>query len=350
MEILKKFILFVLPKSMLSVKNKQKMQLVVDKINNLNYLKNKSKERQADDIINVIKEWAVTGDNSDKCLENNFLLVPVHFYQPIPDIKDFEKRKIWDKVSALSGVKFEPEKYLEFIKLLGQKYSKECDWPNDPTNNASDFYLNNNCFSYGCASALHSIIRESKPKKIIEVGSGNSSKIIRDAIAMNAKEKDIDTEYTVIDPYSTLDKNNFSKNTKIVKEKVEEMDVDFFKKLEENDILFIDSSHVCKIGSDVNFEILEILPILNKGVIIHFHDIELPHEYSKIYAKNPKFRMFWTESYLLQGFLSCNNDFEIILPMNYMQRNFEKEFRNYFPNSNKVENFGSGSFWIKKIR
>lgn len=301
-------------------------------------------------IIRVVKNWALSGENTDECLSEGFLPVPVHFYQPIPDLKDLEKRKVWDKISALRGIKFEPRKYLEFIELLGKKYSKECDWPNNPTNNSNKFFLNNSCFSYGCASALHSIIREFKPRKIIEVGSGFSSQVIRDALAQNTKEDNIDSLYTVIDPYSVLDKNNFSENANIVKEKIEEIDIDFFRQLEENDVLFIDSSHVCKIGSDVNFEILEILPILKKGVVIHFHDINLPYEYPKVYATNPKFRMFWTESYLLQSFLSCNDNFEIILPMAYVQNNFEKEFRQFFPNSNKAENFRSGSFWIKKIK
>ncbi|MGW8184829.1 MAG: class I SAM-dependent methyltransferase [Candidatus Moraniibacteriota bacterium] len=335
------------------MKHNQLLRAVIKNVKDIPSLvmgiKNKKNRILTDDIVDIVKQWADSGDNTDKCLKKGFLPVPVHFYQPIPDIEDLEKRKIWEKVSTLNGIKFEPNRYLEFIKLLGEKYSKECDWPNEPTSNPGDFYLNNNCFSYGCASALHSIIREFKPKKIIEIGSGNSSKIIRDALFINKKEEHVDCEHTVIDPYSTLDKNNFSENTNIIKEKVEEMNVDFFKQLGENDVLFIDSSHVCKIGSDVNFEILEVLPMLNKGVIIHFHDISLPYEYTKAYAINPKFRMFWTESYLLQSFLSCNNDFEIILPVNYVQKEFEKEFRNFFPNSNKAENFGSGSFWIKKI-
>lgn len=301
-------------------------------------------------IINKVKTWSKSGKNSDECLNNGFLLVPVHFYQPIPDIKDLERRKIWDKVSGLLGIDFEPKKYLNTIKELGSKFAKECDWPNDPTDNPNDFYLNNSCFSYGCASALHCMIREYKPKRIIEIGSGNSSKIIRDAIALNEKNSKKCVEYTIIDPYSKLNKKSFTKNTKIIKEKVEELDPKFFKSLQKNDILFIDSSHVCKIGSDVNFEILEVLPILNKGVIIHFHDVHLPYEYSKIYATNPKFRMFWTEAYLLQAFLSCNRDFEITLPMTYVQTVFDKDFRKAFPSSNKAQNYGSGSFWIRKVK
>ncbi len=304
----------------------------------------------AEDVIEAVSQMALSGDNTDKCLEKGFLPVRVHYYQPIPDIKDLEKRKVWDKVSKLSGIKFEPNKYLEFMRSLAEKYGKECDWPNDPKGDPEEFFLNNSNFSYGCAASLHCIIRNSKPKRIIEVGSGNSSKIIRDAIAVNERENGARVEYTIIDPYSNLDNLGFSRHANIVKKKVEEMNPDFFRRLEENDILFIDSSHVSKIGSDVNFEILEVLPILKKGVIIHFHDIGLPFEYSKTYATNPKFRMFWTEAYLLQAFLACNENFKIILPVHYIQNKFEKEFRKYFPKGDKAENFYSGSFWIKKIK
>jgi hypothetical protein len=332
---------------------KKNKKLLIEKIVDF-FLKssavNKAFRKRVDIITDVVSQMAFTGDNTEKCLEKGFLPVAIHFYQPIPDIKDLEKRNIWDNVSKLSGIKFKPIEYLEFIKLLGRKYGKECKWPNNPTPNSEDFYLNNDCFSYGCASALHSIIREFKPRKIIEIGSGNSSKIIRNALDLNLKENNCNYNYVIVDPYSSLKKEDFSQNTEIINRRVEEIDPEFFKQLNENDILFIDSSHVCKIGSDVNFEILEVLPMLNKGVMIHFHDVHLPYEYSKVYAMNPKFRMFWTEAYLLQSFLICNNDFEIILPMAYVQSNFKKEFGRFFPNSVNAENLESGSFWIKRIK
>lgn len=310
--------------------------------------KEKKPKISQDELVDLIHHMAVSGDGTDECLKRGCLPVPVHFYQPIPDIEELERRKVWDKVSKLSGIDFKPEKYLAFLEQLSEKYAQECKWPEEPTDNPKYFYLNNNCFSYGCASALHCIIRDNKPKRIIEIGSGNSSKIINAALQYN-KTEGYDTEYTIIDPYSEVDLNNFQKNTTLIKEPVETMNPEFFTKLEENDILFIDSSHACKIGSDVNFEILEVLPLLNKGVIIHFHDIDLPYEYSKVYATTPTFRMFWTESYLLQAFLSCNKDFEIILPMRYMQCNYEDLFRRLFPHGNNIKNWHSGSFWIKRI-
>jgi len=294
----------------------------------------------------VVHYMASTGQGTNECMEKGCLPVLAHFYQPIPDLKDLEERKVWDKVSELKGIEWKPKEYLKNLKELSV-YADECDWPDDPTDDPMQFYTNNASFSYGCASALHSMIRKIKPKRVIEVGSGKSSLVIADAIKANKT----DTEYTIIDPYSSIENTElFPKNTKLVLEQVENIDLSTFKKLSENDILFIDSSHVCKIGSDVNFEILEVLPSLKKGVYIHFHDIPLPYEYSKTYATAPGFRMFWTESYLLQAFLSNNDNFKIILPMAYIQKSHTEEFRKLFPKGDSATSWGSGSIWIKRVK
>jgi hypothetical protein len=300
-------------------------------------------------LIPIMKLMATTGAGTNICLKYGFLPVPVHFYQPIPDIPELERRNAWDRINNIRGIKFEPENNIKFIKQLAQNYADECNWPNEPTRDVMQFYLHNGSFSYGCATPLHCIIRYYKPKRIVEIGSGNSSKVIAAAIELNILDNH-QTNYTIIDPYSNLDQKNFPKSTNIKRKPVELMDLTFFESLEENDILFIDSSHISKIGSDVNFEILEILPLLKKGVFIHFHDIPIPFEYPKIYATNPSFRMFWTESYLLQAFLICNNDFQIILPMSYLQRYYLEDLKEAFPHSLKTD-FGwfSGSFWIKRI-
>lgn len=198
---------------------------------------------------------------------------------------------------------------------------------------------------------LHCLIRKNKPKRIIEIGSGHSSRVISASLFANiAEDNSYNPEYTIIDPYSYVDISKFPRSTKLFKVQVETVELSVFQELSANDILFIDSSHVCKIGSDVNYEILEILPVLNNGVYIHFHDIELPYEYSKIYATNPKFRMFWTEAYLLQAFLSYNRHYEIFLPVNYIQKNHTDMFRTLYKKGNNAVLWNSGSFWIKCVK
>ena len=126
------------------------------------------------------------------------------------------------------------------------------------------------------------------------MAQSNSSKVISSAIEKNKIENSIKCNYTIIDPFpSKLIKNNELKNiTNLYEEKAEQIDISLFKTLKKDDILFVDSNHVVRTGSDVNYAILDILPILKKGVIIHFHDIPMPFEYNKAYFTNPNFRVF----------------------------------------------------------
>ena len=294
---------------------------------------------------------AWTGVGTDECMKKDCLPLLAHFYQPIPNLKDLEERNVWDNISEMRGIDWKPKTYLKNLKDLSI-FADECDWPEEQGKNLMQYHTNNNSFSYGCAIGLHTIIRNNKPKRIIEIGSGNSSRVIAAAINLNEQVDDFSgTEYTIIDPYSPFeDESLFPKNTKIIRKQVETVDLSIFEELSENDILFIDSSHVSKIGSDVNYEILDILPIIKKGVYIHFHDIHLPYEYPKAYATTPTFRMFWTEAYLLQAFLSNNDNFKVFLPMTLLQRVYEEEFRKLFPKGNNATAWGSGSFWIERIK
>ena len=92
-------------------------------------------------LIPIMKRIALTGEGTENCLKHGFLPVAVHFYQPIPDIFDLERRNVWDRISKMRGIKFEPEKYIEFLKQLGSKFAGECDCPNEPSNNLNDFHL-----------------------------------------------------------------------------------------------------------------------------------------------------------------------------------------------------------------
>jgi hypothetical protein len=137
--------------------------------------------------------------------------------------------------------------------------------------------------------------------------------------------------------------------TELVVNRVELLDTNFFDQLNANDILFIDSGHCVIIGGDVNYLFLEILPRLAPGVIVHIHDIGIPYEYSKTYATSETFRQFWTEQYLLQGFLCFNNEFEILLAMNYLMSDHSEFFKKTFPFYNpNLHPFFSGSFWIRR--
>ncbi len=299
-------------------------------------------------LVWAFKIVGTRGFGSNVCLKSGYLPLPVHFYSPIPNIDDLEKRKVWSKKSPLLGIDFNIKNQLILLKKLGKNWGQECNWPLNSTNNPADFFIDNGCFGYGCAAILHSMIREFRPKNIIEIGSGNSSKIISRALEANK----IKTYYTMIDPYPvsyiSLKKIKYHR---LIKKRLELVNLSLFKRLVENDILFIDSSHVVKTGGDVNALYLDLLPKLNPGVIVHIHDIGLPFEYPKTYAVNETCRYFWTEQYLLQAFLTFNSRFEILLANAYLMINHKKEFRQVFSTYNpKIHQAISGGFWIKKVK
>lgn len=291
------------------------------------------------------KVVADTGKGSDICLRFGFLPVRVHYYSPIPDLEDFAKRKVWDRESELVGVNFDPKKQVQFLQKLGEANGQESNWSNKSTGNPLEFYTENNSLSYGCASGLHSIIRYYKPKRIIEISSGNSSLIFSSSLERNAAEGAL-SDYSIVNLYpAPVANENLPSLTRVIKERVDLLDPVFFEELGGNDILFIDSGHTVRTGGDVNFLFLDALLRLAPGVIIHVHDIGLPFEYPKVYFTNPSFRMFWTDAYLLQVFLCLNSKFEILLAMNYLMTRRKEEFIGALPHYDPQRHLAiSGSF------
>ena len=301
-------------------------------------------------MARFVREMAETGEGTEACLKEGVLPMMVHFYSPVPDIEELNERKIWNRRSSMAGIDFRPEAQLALLKRLGATYGDECYWPIDATADPKQFFTHNGSFSYGCAAALHTTIRDAKPKRVIEIGSGNSSLLISKALSFNIRDDPTQKpEYTIVDPYPRdIIRNGLPLLYKVVTQRVELLQPEFFDQLEQNDILFIDSSHVSKIGSDVNFLVLDVVPRVKPGVIIHFHDIPMPFEYPETYAKNPCFRVFWNESYLLQAFLACNQEFEILLAMCYLQTDHMNEFCSAFRKFKLDENWAnSGSLWIR---
>lgn len=273
-------------------------------------------------------------------------ITPNHFYQPIPDTRGLD----WNELSkdlALEGIEMNEKKQLlllneKFSSLGGEfssfrKISSRINVGKNP-----NFYFGNKAFDGVDASVYYCMIRSLKPKKIIEVGSGWSTKIAAKACLMNKN-----SELISIEPYpQPALKKGFPGFSKLIEERVEDMPSDFFQTLKGGDVLFIDSSHTVKIGGDVTFLFLEVLPKLNKGVYVHIHDIFLPFDYPKEWVMTE--HRFWTEQYLLHAFLLFNNSFEVVYANNFMGYKYPNEVRRVFaPATNKI--FG-GSFWIKKVK
>ena len=272
--------------------------------------------------------------------KNGFHIIPDHFYQPIPHLQDLSP-KIWEKKSRLVSIDMNEKRQLHFLRKVFPLFKREYNqFPHQPTVNEYDFHFGNGAFDGIDALVLYCMIRYFKPKKIIEVGSGWSTRIAAKAALKNGNSK-----LTSIEPYPyDFLKKGFPGLTKQIPKQIQEVDLNFFKNLGENDILFIDSSHTVKIGGDVNYLFLEVLPRLKKEVIIHIHDIFLPYEYPKNWVT--KEYRFWNEQYLLHAFLINNNHFEILFANNYMGDKYKKAMKQTFPNSPFHR---GGSIWLKKI-
>jgi len=275
-----------------------------------------------------------------------FHITPVHFYQPIPDIRKL-RDSLWQKKSQLVGIDMNEGKQLELLSSLVSKFRKEYDiFPRNNSKIPYQYYINNRMFESVDGEILYCMVRHFKPKTIIEIGSGYSTYLATQAILKNKEENEIECELITIDPYpNKIVEKGFPGLSKLIKKEVQDVGLDEFYKLNENDILFIDSSHILKIGSDVQYEYLEILPRLNSGVVVHIHDIFLPSEYPKQWVQ--KDRLFFNEQYLLQAFLIYNKEFEVLWATNFINQKHPELFGKSFSSYNS-KSICPGSFWMKK--
>lgn len=249
-----------------------------------------------------------------------------HFYSPVISIEDIKKREfqIWKNVEidGILGINLRTQEQKNLIKQFTQYYS-EMPFLTDKQSHLR-YQFENGYYSYTDGIILYSMIRHFKPKRILEIGSGFSSAIMLDTNELFFKNH---IDLTFIDPYSerlfSLMTKEDKQNIKVIETDVQIISLDVFKKLESGDILFVDSTHVTKTGSDVNYILFEILPVLNSGVLIHFHDIFYPFEYPKEWV----YRGFnWNEDYILKAFLMYNDKFDIILFSEYMHKHHKETF------------------------
>ncbi len=278
-------------------------------------------------------------------------ITPNHFYFPIPDTRKLEQ-KLWENHSDMVGISMNEDAQLSLLSEFYSRYKDEYDsFPltEDERESIFQYYVNNKKFESVDGEVLYCMVRHFKPERIIEVGSGFSTLLISEAVLKNKEEdKEYSAEFISIDPFpDKIIQGGVPGLSRILKKKVQEVPLSEFEKLSENDILFIDSSHVLKIGSDVQYEFLEILPRIRKGVFVHFHDIFLPAEYPEEWVKK-EFR-FWNEQYILQAFMSFNESFEVVFAASYMHLNYPDKLREYFK-TYAMEKRWPGSFWIRRVK
>lgn len=268
------------------------------------------------------------------------LPVPFHYYHPVFDAKTLPA-SVWTE-RTLPGIDLRLGSQMNLLSQFrfGEELRK---FPlhGDARNG---FYYFNPMYGPGDAEIFYSIIRYLKPRRLIEIGSGCSTMLAKVALDRN-RDEGHDSEHICIEPYPApwLQK---VKVARLIQQRVETLDPKYFEQLEENDILFIDSSHVVRIGGDVQFEYLEILPRLKPGVFVHVHDIYLPFEYPLSWVRDRKW--FWTEQHLVQAFLAFNCAFEVVLSLSYLNAHHREALADAAPIYADHPSSGPSSFWMKR--
>ena len=222
-------------------------------------------------------------------------VTPVHYYEPIPEVHRLPDR-LWLERDDLVGIQMNDQSQLALLDEFAARYKVEyIMFPLEESTSDVPFYVHNGWFSAGDAEVLYCFIRQCRPRRIIEIGSGYSTLVA--CLAVKANKTDdptYDCHFISIEPHprrELLDKcRQLSEQLEMP---VQEVPLSVFEKLATNDIIFIDSSHIAACGSDVNHEFFRILPSLAPGVLVHLHDIFIPFEYPRSWIKDQK--LSWNE-------------------------------------------------------
>ena len=252
-----------------------------------------------------------------------------HYYSPIPEEEDVlryvKSRKLPN--SELLGIKLNEKIQNELLnEYIG--FYKDIPFP-EKAKPGYRYYYDNGWFSYSDAIFLHCFLRKYTPKRIIEIGSGFSSAVMLDTIDSVFSQR---PEVTFIEPYPdrliSLFKDGDREQVRLIDKKIQEVPSEVLLALESGDLLFIDSSHVVKCDSDLHHLIFEILPCLQPGVFVHFHDVFYPFDYPSEWLMEGR---YWNENYFLRAFLSYNSEWRIVFFNTYMHHMFGDSIKEKMP-------------------
>jgi hypothetical protein len=235
-----------------------------------------------------------------------------HFYSPVPDTvalaREPERSRVWSPhPSELAGIDWRAE---EQIALVRDSLAtiEPVRFPAGPTGDPADYHTGNDMWSELDAWAQQAMLRHLRPARLIEVGCGWSSLV---AARVNRECLDGRMDVTCIEPFvPDFLRDGVEGITRVVGERVQDVPVERFLELGAGDVLFIDSSHVVKTGSDARHLYHEVLPRLARGVVVHVHDVFLPWDYPEEWVLTGR---GWNEQYVLQSFLAFNAAFEVML-------------------------------------
>lgn len=279
-------------------------------------------------------------------------VAPGHYYSPVVDIEYI--RNVAGQLFAgldkpILGIDLNENAQLGMLAQL-EPYYAELPFVEQATPGFR-YYLDNDFYAFSDGICLYLLIRHIKPRRFVEVGSGFSSAA---ALDVNDKFFDGQINFTFIEPYPDrlqrllTPSDRVRANVRILEKVVQDVSIDTFESLESGDILFIDSSHVAKTGSDLNHLLFNVLPVLKPGVYVHFHDIFFPFEYPREWIYDGR---SWNELYLLRSFLQYNKEFEIVYFNTFLENRYGDRISKTMPLCTKRPTKPltiPGSIWIRR--
>lgn len=276
-------------------------------------------------------------------------VVRATYDSPVPDTRLLEDGR-WRARSAMVGVDLRAEAQLALVRDLAAAWGREyANFPLRPTQTGATSegvpHLLNGGFGPVDAELLYAVIRQNRPRRVIEVGAGYSTRFIAAALERNAADGTV-AEFVTIDPSGSETLQHIKGLTRHIRDRVERLPIETFAELSAGDILFIDSPHVVTVGGAVPYLFLEVVPRVARGVLIHVHDVFLPEAYPEPWVARDL--RFYTEQYLLQAFLGFNGSFEILLMANYLHTTHPNALAAAIASYDRDRD-QPGSFWMRRI-
>lgn len=236
-------------------------------------------------------------------------VLPRHFYSPIPRPRELPSR-FWSEPSAMLGVAFDTTAQLAYLERELVAHMHGFRPPRASSGDPKEYFLDNGLFQAVDAEVLYAMVRRHRPRRIVELGAGFSTLVIASACSANGRDGEA-PQFVSYDPYAAAPKDGELPGLmRLELQSAETVPLSVFESLQPDDILFIDTSHTVKVGGDVTHLVLEALPRVGPGVLVHFHDVFLPWHYPREWVEHNGW--YWAEQYLLQAFLSCNQRFETL--------------------------------------
>lgn len=263
---------------------------------------------------------------------------PIHYYEPLPDFRAISAEAA-NRRRVPAAVDFDLVAQRNLLTRLGARYGAEVAALADSFNFANEYFAGLDAAMY------YALIRDLRPRRVIEIGAGYSTRIADRALQRNRSEGH-PGELTCIEPFPAPRLTDDMPQVTLITEPVERVPLEVFDQLGANDVLFIDSSHAVKFGGDVCREFLEILPRLKPGVWIHVHDIFFPHDYPVSWLVEQ--RLAWTEQYLLEAFLSFNQSFAPRAALHWLWTEDRAVVDALWPVSQDHGGAGPASFWMMR--